>query len=85
MSNHGVYPSVAKHYVPYQDAFGNNMQETTYGKQTKTDYRGGDAAPANYRGGKSKENDDISNVASGKKILFGLHRGTILNIFVLAK
>jgi hypothetical protein len=85
MSNHGVYPSVAKHYVPYQDAFGDYMQEAADGKQGKTNHHSGNAMTAQCRGDKTTQDNEIPKVAPGKKILFVPHGSTILNRCALAR
>jgi hypothetical protein len=79
MPDNGIYASVAKNHIPYQDALGDYMQEAAYREQKKPEYHGGNAITVDCRGGKATQNNEIAKVTSGKQIFFGLHGSTLLN------
>ena len=83
MPDNGIYASVAKNHIPYQDALGDYMQETADREQKKPEYHGGNAITVDCGRGKATQNNEISKVTSGKQMFFDLH-GTLLNGLVFA-
>jgi hypothetical protein len=84
MPDNGIHASVAENHIAYQDAFGDYMQKAADGKQRKTNQRVGNAMTVKCRGGKTTQDNDISKVAPGKQMFFGLQGSTLLNGLALA-
>jgi hypothetical protein len=79
MPDHGVHPSVAENHIPYQDAFGDYVQEAADGEKRKTDHDAGDAITVDCRGGKATQDNKVSKVTPGKQMFFGPHGSAFLN------
>ena len=83
--HNGIYASVTKNHISYQDALGDYMQETADREQKEPKYHGGNAITVDCRGDKATQNNEISKVTSGKQMFFGLHGSTLLNGLALAR